>query len=93
MQVLRKVHVVYPILTDVVEPALRLRVARGHQRDQNDGSSTDRGHVEFTLAPNKTSPGVGKSVFIYWKMFKSSPCACVWECGIWIMINYLSYHP
>ena len=62
MQDLQKVHVVYPISTDVIKPALHLRVAQGHP-----GTRTyvrtyiykyiDRGHVEFdrrgslTLAP------------------------------------------
>ena len=34
---LRKVHVVYPILMDVIKPALHLRIAWGHPWDQNDG--------------------------------------------------------
>ena len=48
MQDLSKVHVIYPILTDVIELALRLHVAWGHPWDQNDGRIyRDRGHVEF----------------------------------------------
>ena len=39
---MRKVHVVYPISTDVIKPALRLRVARGHP-----GTRTDSGHIEL----------------------------------------------
>ena len=48
MQVLQKVHVVYQISTDVIIPALRLHVERGHS-----GTRTyvhnyiDRGQVEF----------------------------------------------
>ena len=34
-QDLRKVHVLHP---DVIEPALRLRVERGHPQEQNDGN-------------------------------------------------------
>ena len=49
----RNVHAIYLILTDVIKPALRLRVVRGHP-----GTRTyvhiyiyniyiDRGHIEF----------------------------------------------
>ena len=63
MQDLWNVHVVHLISTDVIKPALRLRVARGHP-----GTRTyvhiyiDRGHVEFdrrgslTLAPINNLP-------------------------------------
>ena len=47
MQDLWKVHVIYPISTDVIKPALRLRVARGHPGTRTYVQYIDRGHVEF----------------------------------------------
>ena len=55
MQDLRKVHVVYSILTDVIEPALRLRIAQGHPREQNDGRARRAAQLLLELSSALTA--------------------------------------